>query len=90
MAIRCVLKYRTRVGNLVSKSERKTKRLYKNNCHIMTLYSFILNTNIRLYCNMKIFRTIMSYGGIDGYLNLNSNRNIPDEMMAIKKMIINK
>lgn len=56
------------IGNNVSNSNRKTKRIFAPNLQKVTLKSDLLNKVFQLKLTTRTIRTITKYGGLDGYL----------------------
>lgn len=76
-----------RVGNRVSHSNKKTKRLYKPNIHTISLLSDNLKMRFKLSIAVSTLRTIDHKGGFDNYLLTTSNRDLTDYARKIKKML---
>jgi len=55
-------------GNMRSHSERKTRRMWRPNVHVMRLDSAVLNRRLELPVSTRALRTIDKYGGVDRYL----------------------
>lgn len=55
-------------GNMVSHSERKTRRSWKPNVHRKTFYSQVLEKELSIKVTMAALRTFDKYGGIDRYI----------------------
>ena len=76
-----------RVGNKVSHSNKKTKRLYKPNIHTISLLSDVLKVSFKLSIAVSTLRTIDHKGGLDNYLLTTSNRCLTKRAQKIKKML---
>ncbi len=55
-------------GNNVSKSNRKTRRIFAPNLQVVTLKSDILKKTFQVKVSTRTLRTITKYGSLDEYL----------------------
>jgi large subunit ribosomal protein L28 len=78
------------VGNNVSHSNRKTKRVYRPNLVQASLQSEILNQkfNFRIAC--RTMRTIDKKGGLDLFLLNTSDKYLTAEAIALKRKLKKK
>lgn len=77
-------------GNNVSHANNKTRRRYLPNLQIASFLSDTLNTSIRLRVSTNAIRSIEKNGGIDAYLMTRSARELSEEGLRLKKMIVKK
>ena len=78
-----------RSGNKRSHSMRATRRKFKPNVQMASLYSEILDEKIRFHVTTSALRSIDRVGGLDNYL-LNSKHVTEGEGMKAKKRILRK
>lgn len=74
-------------GNNVSHSHRKTRRRFLPNIHQASLFSDVLNENIRLKVSTQALRTIEHNGGIDAYLLGTPNGKLGIDALRVKRRI---
>lgn len=55
-------------GNCVSHSQRKTRRVFNVNIQDTSVYSEVLNTNVRIRVSTAGLRTLDHKGGLDKFL----------------------
>ena len=75
-------------GNLVSHSNRKTKRRFLPNLQVASVLSEALGHSVRLRLTPRALRTIEHNGGIDSYLTGTSNLKLSPEMQALKRRVV--
>lgn len=69
MAKKCIISgKKTRSGNNVSHSNRKTRRTFVPNLQKVSLFSESLGTNVNLRLTTNGLRTVEKNGGLDAYL----------------------
>ena len=86
MGISCDLTGKhVRVGNNVSHSNRKTKRLFVPNLQYFSLFSAKLDRRLRVKIAVSTLRAIENKGGIDDFL-----LSIPDRKLASKGLYFKK
>ena len=77
-------------GNLVSHSNRKTRRKFLPNLQNVSFWSDALGMNIQLDVCTNAIRTVDSKGGIDTFLLQASNESLSTKARRIKRAIKNK
>lgn len=77
-------------GHNVSKSKRRTKKIYRQNIHRKSIYSSILNGFENIKLSTRGQRTINKYGGLDSFLLKCKNRNLTLSAKRIKIRIMHK
>ncbi len=76
------------VGNKVSHSNRKTKRRFLPNLHVLSLFSQRLNRKLRLKISIKTLRIVEKKGGIDNFLLEAPDRKLTTQAMYYKKQLL--
>jgi large subunit ribosomal protein L28 len=74
-------------GNKVSHSNRKSRRTFLPNLHVVTLFSDTLGVDISLRLKTKTLRTVMKYGGLDNFL-LSYGSALSENGLKLKKQIL--
>lgn len=74
-------------GNMVSHSNRKTRRRFLPNLQNITLRSDILERNVKLTIATSTLRSIDHNGGLDGYLLKTSDKYLTKEAAKLKRTI---
>ncbi|MDR1828279.1 MAG: 50S ribosomal protein L28 [Methylobacteriaceae bacterium] len=77
-------------GNLVSHSNRKTKRRFLPNLCIVTLRSDVLERSFRLRVAAAALRSVEHRGGLDKFLEKASPLHLSAGALAIKREIEKK
>lgn len=81
---------RSRVGNRVSHSNIKTKRVFHVNLQSVSFFSKILNKSFNFKVSTRLMRTVNKYGGFDGFfMSIKSNR-LTDLARGIRSSILSK
>lgn len=75
-------------GNNVSHSNRKTKRKFYPNIQAISLYSEILNSDVRMKLARSTIRSIEKRDGLDSYMISMSNSNLTVEGKRLKKRLL--
>ncbi|MBL0690376.1 MAG: 50S ribosomal protein L28, partial [Alphaproteobacteria bacterium] len=75
------------VGNNVSHSKRRTKRVFEPNLHTTTFFSEILNRSFSMRVCPQGLRTIDKHSGIDEYIKNSKDANLSLEVKKIKRLI---
>jgi large subunit ribosomal protein L28 len=75
------------VGNLVSHSNRKTKRRFLPNLVQVTLMSEALGQSVRLRVTTHALRSVEHRGGLDAFLLKSSDLELSQKAREIKKKI---
>ncbi len=83
-----IINKKSRVGNMVSHSNIKTKRMFHVNLQETSLHSNVLNRDIFLKLTTRTIKTVMKYGNIDNFLLRAKPRNLTSEALKLKKLII--
>ena len=76
------------VGNTVSHSNRKTKRLFAPNIQNFTFTSKVLGNEIKLKSTPSTMRTIVKFNGIDNFLIKSKIANLTTKALNLRKKII--
>jgi large subunit ribosomal protein L28 len=88
MARRCTLTRKgVLTGNNVSHANNKTRRRFLPNIQSRRLFSETLGETVRLRIATSTLRTIEKRGGLDGYLALVAERDLPGELVQLKRRI---
>lgn len=91
MARRCPLTGKgVLVGNNVSHANNKTKRRFLPNLQHRHLYSETLDEVVRLRVSVNALRTIDKHGGLDGYLVSTPEKELPRELVGLRRRIFAK
>ena len=91
MARRCELSGKgVLVGNNVSHANNKTKRRYLANLQTTRLYSETLKDFVTFKICVNTIRTIDKIGGIDNYLAKFCVKNMSQNAVKIRKVILDK
>ncbi|GBD43895.1 50S ribosomal protein L28 [bacterium HR40] len=91
MARRCPLSGKgVLVGNNVSHANNKSKRRYLPNLQYRHLYSETLKETIRLRISVNALRTIDKHGGLDGFLLDTPERQLPRELVSLRRRLLAK
>ena len=77
-------------GNLVSHSNRKTKRRFLPNLCNVTLQSDALGRSFRLRVSANALRTVEHRGGLDAFLAKASDDTLSPNVRAVKREIEKK
>ncbi|MGY6570209.1 MAG: 50S ribosomal protein L28 [Salinarimonas sp.] len=77
-------------GNLVSHSNRKTKRRFLPNLCNVTLQSDALGRSFRLRVSANALRTVEHRGGLDAFLAKASDGELSPNVRAVKREIEKK
>lgn len=75
------------IGNNVSHSQRKTKRAWNPNIQTKTLFSAVLNQEIRLTIPNCEMRTVDRKGGLDNYLLEQNPADLTRDMRRLQERI---
>lgn len=78
------------VGHKVSHSNRKTKRRFLPNLHVVTLQSEALGRSIRLRVSAAGLRSVEHRGGLDAYLAKASATELTGVALDLKREIEKK
>ena len=78
---------RTRAGQNVSHSNRKTKRRFDPNLQRVHLESEALGTRVALRVSTRALRTVQKRGGLDAYLLTTDDSRLPPEALRLKHRI---
>ncbi|MCS6877490.1 MAG: 50S ribosomal protein L28 [Geminicoccaceae bacterium] len=88
MARRCQLTGKgVLVGHNVSHANNRTKRRFLPNLQYRRLYSEALGEMVRLRIATSTLRTIEKRGGLDGYLRSVSEKELPPELVPLKRRL---
>ena len=91
MARRCELTGKgVQTGNLVSHSNRKTRRRFLPNLVAVTLQSDALNRSVRLRVSANALRTVEHRGGLDAFLVKASEDDLSQDLRTMKREIHKK
>ena len=86
MSRRCELTGKSpMVGNNVSHANNKTKRRFLPNLRRQSLYSETLGESIRLRVSARAIRTVEHRGGLDSYLLVARDADLPSELRRLKR-----
>lgn len=77
-------------GNNVSHSNRKTKRRFIPNLHVVTFISDVLKQKFRFRVAVRTLKTIEFKGGLDSYLLSQSARKLTEKARSLKNKISKK
>ena len=89
MARRCTLTRKgVLTGNNVSHANNKTRRRFLPNIQSRRLFSETLAETVRLKIAASTLRTIEKRGGLDGFLLLAVEADLPRELVALKRRIV--
>ena len=75
-------------GNNVSHANNRTKRRFIPNLQNVKLYSGTLQKYINLNITIRTMKTVEKNGGLDSYIIKNSNKNLAEKAIKIKKQIL--
>lgn len=88
MPRRCTLTgTRSRAGQNVSHSNRKSKRRFEPNLQHAHLHSDALGRSVRLRITTRALRTVTKRGGLDAYLIGTEDAKLPPEALALKRRV---
>ncbi len=88
MPRRCTLTgTRSRAGQNVSHSNRKSKRRFEPNLQHAHLHSDALGRSVRLRITTRALRTVTKRGGLDAYLIGTDDAKLPPEALALKRRV---
>ena len=88
MARRCTLTRKgVLTGNNVSHANNKTRRRFLPNIQGRRLFSEVLSETVRLRIATSTLRTIEKRGGLDGYLALAAESELPGDLVQLKRRI---
>ncbi len=89
MSRRCPLnsKKKTMSGNLVSHSNRKTKRTFRPNLQTVSLWSDSLKRSVSVRIAVSSLRTVDAKGGLDSFLLTARSCLLSDAMRRIQKQV---
>ena len=91
MARRCELTGKgVQTGNLVSHSNRKTKRRFLPNLFNVTLQSDALDRSVRLRVSANALRSVEHRGGLDAFLAKASEDELSQGARELKREIAKK
>ena len=91
MARRCELTGKAVLsGNLVSHSNRKTKRRFLPNLCNVTLQSDLLARSVRMRISANALRTVEHRGGLDAFLLKAPDTDLSSDARALKREIVKK
>jgi large subunit ribosomal protein L28 len=91
MARRCELTGKgVQTGNLVSHSNRKTRRRFLPNLVAVTLQSDALQRSVRLRVSANALRTVEHRGGLDAFLVKASEDDLSQGARTLKREIHKK
>ena len=76
-----------RVGNNVSNSNRRTKRIFAPNLQKVSLKSDLLNKTFQLKLTTRTIRTITKYGSLDEYLLHTKAKNMTELGAKLKRRL---
>lgn len=79
---------KSRVGNSVSHSNIKTKRMFHVNLQNVCYFSDVLNKKFHLKVSIRAMRTINKYGGFDGFLSSIRLNRLTDFARKVKKLVL--
>lgn len=74
-------------GNLVSHSNRKTRRRFEPNLHIVSLHSEALNQSVSLRITAATLRSVDHNGGLDNFLITTADSKLTLKARNLKKKI---
>ena len=75
-------------GHNVSKSNRKTKKIFHVNVRPVRFFSTILGADVILKMTTRGMRTVVKHGGIDAFLLNYKNSKLTDAVKVIKKRVL--
>jgi large subunit ribosomal protein L28 len=88
MSRRCELTGKTvQAGNNVSHANNKTRRRFLPNLQETSLLSDVLGT-VRMRLSTRAIRTIEHNGGLDAYLLGQTDRQLTEEGLALKRRLV--
>ncbi|MFG1294341.1 MULTISPECIES: 50S ribosomal protein L28 [Xanthobacter] len=75
-------------GNLVSHSNRKTKRRFLPNLCNVTLESESLNRSVRLRVSANALKSVDHRGGLDAFLKKARDEELSPRALELKRLIV--
>ncbi|KXS10884.1 hypothetical protein M427DRAFT_115476 [Gonapodya prolifera JEL478] len=82
---------RTGSGSKISEMGNKSKRTFRPNVTVKTLYSGLLNSQIKFRVSMRALRTIDKKGGLDVYLLTTPDKLIIDPLaLEVKAKVVER
>jgi large subunit ribosomal protein L28 len=88
MPRRCTLTgTRSRAGQNVSHSNRKSKRRFEPNLQHAHFHSEALGRRVRLRITTRAIRTVTKRGGLDAFLIGTADAKLPPEALALKRQV---
>jgi large subunit ribosomal protein L28 len=78
---------RTRAGQNVSHSNRRTKRRFDPNLQRVHLESEALGTRVALRVSTRALRTVQKRGGLDAFLLTTDDARLPPRALRLKHRI---
>ena len=77
-------------GHKVSHSERKTKRKFLPNLHMVTLISDALGKMFRFRASTNAIKTVEIKGGLDSFLLSVKSANLSKQAQDVRKQLVAK
>lgn len=75
-------------GHKVSRSNVKTKRMFKVNLHEARLYSYAFKVYVGVKIRNRTLRTIDKYGGLDAFLTGYRKSKLTDYALRLRKKVL--
>ncbi|KAG8924359.1 39S ribosomal protein L24, mitochondrial [Tulasnella sp. 418] len=77
-------------GNNVPHSKTKTRRTWLPNIQPKKLYSETLQRHIQTKITARTLKTVDKYGGLDAYLLNTKIKNLGDEGLRLRELVLNR
>jgi large subunit ribosomal protein L28 len=77
-------------GNLVSHSNRKTRRRFLPNLVNVTLASDVLKRSVKLRISANALKSVDHRGGLDAFLIKAKDAQLAPKMLVLKRQIVKK
>jgi large subunit ribosomal protein L28 len=74
-------------GNRVSHSNRKTRRRFEPNLHVVSLHSESLGQSVSLRITAATLRSVDHNGGLDSFLTSTSSTKLTEDAQKLKKKV---
>ncbi len=88
MARRCSISGKgVLTGNNVSHAHNKSRRRFLPNLQVVSLFSEILDNQVRLRVAISTLRTIEKRGGLDAFLLSSRDADLAQEALKVKRQI---
>jgi large subunit ribosomal protein L28 len=77
-------------GHNVSHSQRKTKRKFLPNLHMITMLSDVLGKSFSFRMSTRAIKTVEINGGLDKFLLSTDGTKLSKQALAVKKQLVSK